>query len=169
MKCEDATNELIGYAGGRSDSAKRGELEKHVAGCEGCRTRWEEFRSLSSVLDELPAIEPSFGFDARVRQRVSAEPERGWFGRFIPQPRLALSGAVLVLLALWVVKMQPLRQGTSVPMTQATVQQEDFNAIQNLDVLENYDMLTKFDALAGNPATPQQGSDTGQNDGRAND
>ena len=95
MKCDDATNELIAYAGGRTDSARRRELEKHAAGCGECRTRMEQFSALSSVLDELPAVEPSFGFDARVRQRVAAEPQRGWLGSwfhsFVPQPRLAMS------------------------------------------------------------------------------
>jgi anti-sigma factor RsiW len=169
MKCEDATNELIAYAGGRVDSARRRELERHAEGCTECRTRMEQFGALSSVLDELPAVEPSFGFDARVRQRVAAEPERGWFGRILPQPRLALSGAMLVLLAVWVVKMQPLWQGTPVPTTQTSTQQEDFNAIQDLGVLENYDVLTKFDALAETPvnATAQPGKQ--QNDGKAND
>lgn len=170
MKCEDATNELIAYAGGRGDSARHRELERHAAGCAECRTRMEQFGALSIVLDELPAVEPSFGFDARVRQRVAAEPERGWFGRLVPQPRLALSAAMLVLLAVWVVKMEPLRQGTPVPVTQASTQQEDFNAIQDLSVLENYDVLTQFDALAETPAaaTSQPGKQP-LNDGKAND
>jgi anti-sigma factor RsiW len=168
MKCEDATSELIRAAGGRTDSAERRELEKHVTGCAACRTRLEEFRALSSMLDELPAVEPSFGFDARLRQRVAAEPKHGWFAKLVPQPRLALSAAMLVLLAVWVVKMQPLRQGTSVPPAQAATQQEDFNAIQNLDVLENYDVLTKFDALA-QPAAAPEPEKVEPDNGKAND
>jgi len=169
MKCEDATNELIAYAGGRTDSARRRELEKHAAGCGECRTRMEQFGALSSVLDELPAIEPSFGFDARVRQRVAAEPQRGWFGSLVPQPRLALSAAVLVLLGVWVVKMQPYKTGTPAPMAQAASQQEDFNAIQDLGVLENYDVLTKFDALSETPAATSQPGKIQENNRKAND
>jgi anti-sigma factor RsiW len=169
MKCEDAANELIAYAGGRNDSPRRRELEKHVAGCATCRTQMEQFSALSSVLDELPAVEPSFTFDARVRQRVAAEPELGWFGRLVPQPRLALSGAMLVLLAVWVVKMQPYKMGATVPVTQTAVQAEDFNAIKDLGVLENYDVLTKFDALSEpSGAAPQPGEAT-QASGKAND
>jgi anti-sigma factor RsiW len=170
MKCEDASNELIAYAGRRTDAARSRQLEKHLAGCTACRTRVEEFRALSNVLDELPSVEPSFAFDARVRQRVAAEPERGWFGRLVPQPRLALSAAMLVLLCVWVVRMEPYKMGTSVPPSQAAMQQEDFNAIQNLDVLENYDVLTKFEALAEAPAAPASQQDKTQQDGgKAND
>jgi anti-sigma factor RsiW len=169
MKCEDAKNELIALAGGRIDSAKRSELDKHVAGCTDCRKRLEEYRALSSLLDELPAVEPSFGFDARVRRRVAEEPAQGWFAKLVPQPRLALSGAVLVLLAVWVVKMQPLTLGTSVPMAQVAAQQEDFNAIQNLDVLENYDVLTKFDALSEASGTAPQTEPAQSNHGKTND
>jgi anti-sigma factor RsiW len=169
MKCEDAANELIAAAGGRTDSAQDRELEKHAAGCSDCRARLEDFRALSSMLDEDASVEPSFGFDARLRARVAAEAERGWFARLVPQPRLALSGAMLVLLALWVVKMQPLRQGSSESAPPVAAQQEDFNAIQNLDVLENYDILTKFDALAQAPAAAEQTDKDQRNEGKAND
>ena len=76
MKCEEVSKELIAYLDRRANSAERREVEEHLAGCAACRTRAEEFRRVWSVLDELPAIEPSFGFDARVRQRVAAEPQR---------------------------------------------------------------------------------------------
>jgi hypothetical protein len=43
------------------------------------------------------------------------------------------------------------------PPTVATIQQEDFNAIKNLGVLENYDVVTKMDALSElAPATAPQ-------------
>jgi anti-sigma factor RsiW len=172
MKCEDAANGLIAYAGGKADAAQRRELEKHAAGCADCRMRMEQFRALSSVLDELPAVEPSFAFDARVRLRVAAEAERGWFARIVPQPRLALSAAMLMLLSVWVVKMQPYKTGTTgatVPVTEAAAQAEDFNAIKDLGVLENYDVLTKFDALAETPAAPASQPNKTRDDGKAND
>lgn len=148
MKCEDVGMDLIAYAGGRANASERSRLEGHLAGCPACRAKTEEYRALSSVLDDLPAIEPSFGFDARVRARVAAEPKRGWFA-WIPQPRLALSAAFLVVLSVWIVKMEPQRvvaPGGSA--TETATQQEDFNAINNLGVLENYDVVTNMDALS---------------------
>jgi predicted anti-sigma-YlaC factor YlaD len=146
MNCNDCGKGLVAYLDRRANSAERQAIETHLSTCSDCRTRAEQFRSLWSVMDEMPVIEPSFGFDSRVRQRVAAEPKPRWFEFFVPQPRLALSGALLAVLAVWMVKTAPVNPG--VTPTMASVQQEDFNAIKNLDVLENYDVVTGIDALS---------------------
>ena len=148
MRCEDVQRELIAYAGGAGGRAGRSRMDDHLSTCPACQAKAEEFRALSIVLDELPSVEPSFGFDARVCAAVATEPKRGWFS-WLPQPRLALSAAFLVALSVWVVKMEPERLGAPVsPSTDAAVQQEDFNAIKDLGVLENYDVVTNMDALS---------------------
>jgi predicted anti-sigma-YlaC factor YlaD len=168
MKCEEVSKGLIAYLDVRTNPAQRQQVEDHLAGCAACRTRAEEFRNLWSVLGEVPAVDPSFSFDARVRQRVAAEPRQRWFEWFVPQPRLALSAALLIALTVWVVKLPSSKPGN--PITLATIQQqEDFNAIRDLGVLENYDVLTKFDALSELPSnsTPQDGKT--QRPGSSND
>ncbi|MGH9717939.1 MAG: anti-sigma factor family protein [Candidatus Acidiferrales bacterium] len=156
MKCEDVPNELIASVDGRANARERCGIEEHLAGCAACRTRAEEFRKLSTVMDELPAIEPSFGFDARLRQRIAAEPRRSRFFFFVPQPRLALSIVLLAALTVCIVKL-PLGNPVAQPATTA-VQQADFNAINNLGVLENYDVVTKLGALS--ELVPVQGADS---------
>ena len=143
MNCNDVSKGLISYLDRRSHSAERQQIEQHLAGCAECRGRAEQFRALMGALDEMPAIEPSFGFDARLRQRIAADPRPSWFAWLVPQPRLALSTALLALMAVWMVKTSPMH-----PANPAAAQQEDFNAIKNLDVLENYDVLTNMDALS---------------------
>ena len=96
MKCENISKELIAYLDRRANSAERSMVEEHLAECAACQARAEEFRKLWSVMDEMPVIEPSLGFDARVRQRVAAEPRERWFGWLVPQPRLAFSMAFLL-------------------------------------------------------------------------
>jgi anti-sigma factor RsiW len=146
MNCNDVSKGLIAYLDRRANSAERREVERHLMVCDDCRGRAEQFRALWGVMDEMPVVEPSFGFDARVRQRVADEPARGWFGWLVPQPRLALSAAMLAVMAVWMVKTAPVNQpGVQTP---ALVQQEDFNAIKNLDVLENYDVLASMDSLS---------------------
>jgi len=148
MKCENVSKELIAYLDRRASSAERLVVEKHLAECASCHMRAEEFRKLWDVMGEMPVIEPSLSFDARVRQRVAAEPRRGWMGWFVPQPRLAFSIAFLLMLSVWIARMpgQPVAPGTAAPVVSA--QQEDFNAIKDLGVLENYDVVTKMDALS---------------------
>ena len=79
MKCEDVSKELIPYLDRRSNSADRHEVEEHLAICVACRTRAEELRTLWSVLDEVPIVEPSLGFDARMRARIAEEPQPRWY------------------------------------------------------------------------------------------
>jgi anti-sigma factor RsiW len=145
MKCEDVSHELILYLDGKSRLADHQEIERHLATCADCRARAEEFRRMWTTLDELPAVEPSFGFDARVRRRIAAEPQRRWFGWSVLRPRLAFSAALLIALCVWLIRMPANRMGTG---DAAALQQEDFSAIQNLGVLENYDVVTKMDALS---------------------
>lgn len=154
MKCENISKELISYLDRRANSAERLMVEEHLAECANCHARAEEFRKLWSAMDEMPVIEPSLGFDARVRQRVAAEPARSWLGWIVPQPRLAFSMAFLLLLSVWVARFPARPVAVN---TVATAQQEDFNAIKDLGVLENYDVVTKMDALSelGPAASPQ--------------
>ncbi len=156
MKCEEVSNELMAYVDGRASTGMRRGIEEHLAGCANCRARAEEFRKIWSALDEAPAIEPSFGFDARLRQRIAAEPRRPGIFSFVPQPRLALSMALLAAMLVLVVKL-PMGNPVTQPRS-ATLQQEDFNAIQNLNVLENYDVVTKLGALSDLVATPANDS-----------
>ena len=146
MNCNEVSKGLVAYLDRRANSAERQEIEQHLTTCGDCRTRAEQFRALWGVMDGMPMIEPSFGFDAHVRQRVAAEPRRRWFEWIVPQPRLALSAALLAVMAMWMVKTSPV--STHVESTMATTQQQDFNAIENLNVLENYDVVTNMDALS---------------------
>jgi predicted anti-sigma-YlaC factor YlaD len=157
MNCNEVSKGLIAYLDRRANSADRNEIERHLLLCSDCRARAEQFRELWCVMDEMPVIEPSAGFDARVRERVASEPVRNWFGWLVPQPRFALSAAMLAVMAVWLVKTAPVNQG--VAPTAASVQQEDFNAIKNLDVLENYDVLASMDSLSA--LAPANTSDNG--------
>ena len=157
MKCEDAGNKLMAYMDRRANPAERNEVDEHLAGCAACRTRLAEFREIWNVLDEVPAVEPSFGFDARVRQRVAAQPQpRRWFAWLGLEPRFAFAALLLIALTVWVAKIPKSNPGTTA--TAVANQQEDFNAIKDLGVLENFDVLTKFDSLsvASASAAPQQ-------------
>jgi anti-sigma factor RsiW len=166
MKCEDVSRELIPYLDRRANSAERREVEEHLASCVACRARAEEFRKLWNVLDEVPAIEPSLGFNARVRQSVAVEPRPRWYRWIIPQPRLAVSMAMLLALSIWMARLpdHSMTHGTT-----AATEEEDFNAIKDLGVLENYDVLTKFDALSELPPATSVEPDKSPQDQQAPD
>ena len=96
MSCTRMETRLLGYIDGRLKEKEQREMEKHLAACPACTVRVNEFRSVNSLLDELPQIEPSAAFDVRVRARIAAEPVKqpwwswlgtspshpsGWWGR----------------------------------------------------------------------------------------
>ncbi|HYL47219.1 MAG TPA: zf-HC2 domain-containing protein [Candidatus Limnocylindrales bacterium] len=151
MKCEDVSKELIAYLDRRSNSAEREEVEAHLVECAACRSRAEEFRKLWNVLDEVPLVEPSLSFDAKVRQRIAAEPRPSWFQWLVPQPRLAFSMALLVALSIWLARLPQENMATVAPS-----EQQQFEMIKDLGVLENYEVLTKFDALSELPPPANQ-------------
>jgi len=146
MKCEEAARDLIGYLDRRANSAERSAVEEHLTCCAACRARAEQLRGVWSVMDEVPAIGPSFGFDARVRARVAAEPQPRWFRWLMPQPRLAFSLALLLVLSVWMVKLP--QQSAGLHPGAVTNETEQFQEISDLGVLENYEVLTKVDALS---------------------
>lgn len=169
MKCEDVSKELIAYLDRRANSAERTAVEKHLKACAACHARAEEFRKLWNVLDEVPVHEPSFLFDAKLRQRIAAEPRLRWFTWLVPQPRLAFTMALLVALSIWMARLP--RENANILGNSAQAEDEQFQMIKNLDVLENYDVLSKSDALSELPRmsapqpAPSEGEDKRQGDG----
>jgi anti-sigma factor RsiW len=148
MNCERISNALIPYMDGRADATERREVEAHLAGCDACRVRVEEYRKLWNVLDEVPATEPSFGFDARLHTRIAEEPRHKWFGWLVPSLRLAFATALLVALSVWMANWPAERQ-------EMMTSEKQFQMIRDLRVLENYDVLSNFEALSELPVTDQ--------------
>ena len=158
-KCEDISKQLIAYLDRRANSADRHEVEEHLAACGACHARAEEFQKLWGALDALPQVEPSLGFDARLHARIAEERGSRWFGWLVPQPRLAFAMALLLALSIWMGRLPGTGSGE---VTTAQTEQQDFEAIKDLGVLENYDVLSKFDALSELPAEPSPAEEHAQ-------
>src|SRR3981081_3737814 len=98
MGCSRMEKQMLPFVDGRLEVNGTSEVEAHLAGCAACRVRVNEFRAVSGLLDELPQIEPSGAFDARVRARVAAEPvKQSWWTVFAPSPRGALGGSLFLV------------------------------------------------------------------------
>src|ERR1700686_3740294 len=102
MSCERMESKILSYVDGRLKESERPDVEKHLAACAPCRVRVAEFRAVSGLLDELPVIEPSPAFDARIHALASAEPvkERWWAWMKI-SPRVAFAASMLLLATVW--------------------------------------------------------------------
>jgi anti-sigma factor RsiW len=149
---------ILGYVDGRLKEGERVEMEKHLLACAACQLRVNEFRAVSVLLDELPMIEPSAAFDARVHARVAAEPEKqSWWTWFAPSPRVAFAASMLLLATIWIGS----RTGTENPLSASDIDKIN----ENMSVLENYDVISDFAPLSELPPPVQadEAGDTNQN------
>ena len=147
MSCKRIEGKLIAFMDGRASDADRRVVESHLAECAACKARVEGFSGVWSMLNEMPVVEPSHAFEARLRARMAAEPQRVsfWTGMvaMLPSPRLALAVALLGLFSLWQSSRPVAVNETATPVSSDA----EFRMIQDLPVLENYDLLTSLDAL----------------------
>ena len=152
MSCEKMETRILAYVDGRLKEGERAEVEKHLAGCAACRVRVNEFRAVTDLLDELPVIEPSGAFNARVHALVAAEPEkrRSWFAWFTPSPRIAFMASMLLLAAVWLGSVQK-------PVAPAIAEQ-DLPVVENAD----YDVISSFAPLSDLSQVPDD--DANDND-----
>jgi anti-sigma factor RsiW len=152
MSCGRMEKQMMPYVDGRLKISEQREVETHLAACPACRLRVNEFRAVSGLLDELPQIEPSSAFDARVRARVAAEPvKQSWWAVFAPSPRAVLAASMLVLATIWI-SSRPVTQVNNTSGAGSTAQAIDPN---DLPVLENYDVLANFEPLTELPQPVQ--------------
>jgi anti-sigma factor RsiW len=148
MSCKRIEGKLIAFMDGRASDSDRRVVESHLKECTACQARVEGFCGVWSMLNEVPVVEPSQAFEARLRARMAAEPQRVgfWAGlaAMLPSPRLALAVALLAVFSMW----QSSRPVTVNENAAPVSSDAEFRMIQDLPVLENYDVLTSLDALA---------------------
>jgi len=129
-------SKILGYVDGRLKEGERLEMEKHLEACAACRLRVNEFRAVSDLLDELPMIEPSPAFDARVHARVAAEPaKQSWWVVFLPSPRVAFAASMLLLASVWL---------ASRPPEHPVIAEQDLPVVESAD----YDVISSFAPLS---------------------
>ena len=109
MNCKMAEKHSIAYLDGSIDPRQRREMETHLAECGACRERDRQFREIWGILEEVPAVRPSAGFDAAVRARIAQEgARRGLWGWLIaPSPRLAVGVTALLIFSIWLSSLPP--------------------------------------------------------------
>jgi negative regulator of sigma E activity len=156
--CAALESKLVEYLDGKARPPERHAVEAHLAQCDACRLRAEEFRALWGVLDDLPAVSPSLAFDASLRARIAAEPAPRGFWDWMPSPRLAFAVTALIALSVWLSSTPRITTNPTVSSQPSQLSQvsaeSDFGMIRDLPVLENFDVVSKFDALSELPAPP---------------
>src|SRR5579859_4021463 len=147
MSCGRMETRILAYVDGRLKESERGEMEKHLVGCAACRVRVNEFRAVGDLLDELPVIEPSGAFNARVHALVAAEPEkrRSWLAWLAPSPRIAFVASMLLVATVWL---------GSRPVENPAIAETDLPVVENVD----YDVISNFAPLSDLSQAPDDDS-----------
>jgi|SRR5580693_7569015 anti-sigma factor RsiW len=156
MSCSRMENKILAYVDGRLKESERLQVEKHLAACGACQLRVNEFRAVTSLLDEVPQIAPSAAFDVRVRARVAAEPvQQGWWAWFTPSPRVAFAASLLLLATVWIGYEQP-------QLSFENSKEADAQMMQEMQVLDDQDVISNFDPLKDLPQPVQPEDQTNQ-------
>jgi hypothetical protein len=154
MKCEEIREMMPDLASGLT--ATTPEVTGHLAGCEACAGKLEEFRQTMALLDEWRAPEPSQYFDVRLQARLReemAKPQAAWLGWF---RRPVLAAALTVLIGVGVGLFFTQRSGTFKPShdeiavvePQTNQSTEPGSAVSDLQALDkNLDLYADFDLL----------------------
>ena len=156
MSCGRMETRILAYVDGRLKENERAEMEKHLADCAACRVRVNEFRAVSSLLDELPVIEPSGAFNARVHALVAAEPQkRGWFAWLTLSPRIAFVASMLLVATVWLGSQS--RPTPQIPdQDLPVVENADYDVISSFAPLSDLSQVPDDDANDSDNAQPQQ-------------
>ena len=156
MSCGRMESRILAYVDGRLKASEQNEVEAHLAVCPACKLRVNEFRAVSSLLDELPQIEPSEAFDARVHALVAAEPaKKSWWSWYVPSPRVVFAASMLLFATVWL-GSRPDHIGT------VNTASEEQQIEKDLPVLENYDVLSNFEPLTDLPQPQADDANAGQ-------
>ncbi len=103
MKCEDIRKLLFEYHDESLPPEQKEEVQKHLAGCEGCRANLEEIRQTLGFLtqDRVPEREESFWVDflPQVRSRIEQKQKTRW----LTWPKIRWAVGLVSVLALVVV------------------------------------------------------------------
>lgn len=153
--------DIVPYLESRLAGPERAQVESHLAACPGCRSHLDELRSVMSVLDEWAAVEPSPSFDAAVRQRIAAEPEKatGWeWLRLRPALGAALVMSALLAGAVSLWRLPPpettgggpevaLENRLGEEWNEILAEEDELTLVESQELIADYELLKQFDVL----------------------
>ncbi|NIO67475.1 MAG: hypothetical protein GTN71_00040 [Anaerolineae bacterium] len=103
MRCFDVQVELETYVDGELSPERTALLERHLAGCEGCRAELARVRAVVAALETWPLVAEPAQLTARVMAQVRPRPVLPAFRIQWSDLAISLAGASLVFVAalLW--------------------------------------------------------------------
>ena len=82
MTCQEIRENLVTYLQQKLSNEKSASIKQHLRECRNCANELENLRHVDSALEQLPPIEPSLSFDARLFARLDELDARSGKNRF---------------------------------------------------------------------------------------
>jgi anti-sigma factor RsiW len=98
MSCHHIQKRLSAYQDGEIAGKERERIATHLEACPACRSAYAKLGQAWQMLEKIPEIETSAGFERRLSARINAVPEprswwrfpwASWVGRMNPAPAMA--------------------------------------------------------------------------------
>lgn len=100
MACTKMENKIERYLDGELSDRAAKRLEEHLQECESCRVALAHSRALRRTLQTLPAVETPPALRGKLAQAAQALPRREPALARMSAPLMAMTGALVVCLAL---------------------------------------------------------------------
>ena len=98
-------DQLSAYVDGEVEGAAAQRLEKHLAGCDGCRLALEQLRATVAALHDLPEVQAPRSFTLSPERAAARRPLTGATAPLALGMRLAAAGVAVALAAVFVVDL----------------------------------------------------------------
>jgi hypothetical protein len=112
-------DQLSAYIDGELEGAAAERLEKHLAGCEGCRLELVQLRATVAALHDLPEVQAPRSFALSAERAAGRRPQTRAAAPLALGVRLAAAGVAVALAAVFVVDLGGLagdnEAGTTAP------------------------------------------------------
>lgn len=104
MSCRHIRKRLSAYQDGEIAGKAKQRFAAHLEGCPACRSAYAELEQAWQLLEKVPEIETSAGFERRLSAKLHAVPEtRSWWrfpwfiGIYRAYPAPAMAAVVLLV------------------------------------------------------------------------
>jgi anti-sigma factor RsiW len=112
MECPkngDSAALIIAYTAGTLDAGNAAAFERHLESCANCRQMALEQRVVWSALDELPPVQVSSNFDAKLYKRIAEEQQMAWWLRWFRaewpwRPAMPVAAVCMALIVAFLLK-----------------------------------------------------------------
>ena len=98
-------DQLSAYVDGEVEGAAAQRLEKHLAGCDGCRLELEQLRATVAALHDLPEAQAPRSFTVSAERAAGRRPQTRAAAPLALGVRLAAAGVAVALAAVFVVDL----------------------------------------------------------------